>query len=81
MLLATVATFLTMVAIAAIALVGSGGFLIPFVATYVATAAWFVGIFLLMQRPSGALLTAWIGGGIVVLLASFVAQVLVARGG
>lgn len=54
--------------------------LLPLVATYLASSAWLVGTVVLLRSSKGPLLTAWAGGGAVLLVAFFVAQVVVARG-
>lgn len=54
--------------------------LLPLVATYLASSAWLTATIVLLRSTKGPALTAWAGGGAVLLVAFFVAQVVAARG-
>lgn len=54
--------------------------LLPLVATYLASSAWLAATFVLLRSPKGPALTAWACGGATLLVAFFVAQVVVVRG-
>lgn len=80
-----VAFFVVMLAVAAISLLawrdssGAPAVLVPLVATYLASSAWLT-VTIVLLRSRGAALTAWAGGGAVLLVAFFVLQVAVDRG-
>jgi len=75
-----------MLAVAAISLIawrdssGALAVLVPLVATYLASSAWLTATIVLLRSPKGPALTAWAGGGAVLLVAFFVLQVAVDRG-
>lgn len=81
-----VAFFVVMLAIAGVSLLasrdasGAPAVLLPLVATYLAGSAWLTAVVVLLRVAKGPVLTAWVCGGGALLVASFVVQVLVARG-
>lgn len=86
-LVACVAFFALMLVVAAVSLLGSRdasgapAVVVPLVATYLASSAWLTAMVVLLRAAKGRAITVWAGGGAALLVASFVAQVVVARGG
>lgn len=82
-----VAFFVAMLVVAGIALLaghdspGTLAVLLPLVATYLASSAWLAAVIVLLRSARGPALNAWACGGAVLLVASFVAQIAVTRGG
>lgn len=80
-----VAFFGVMLAIAAISLLvwrdasWALAVLLPLAATYLASSAWLTATIVLMRSTKGPALTAWAGGG-AVLLVGFFAVIVAARG-
>lgn len=78
--------FAVMLAIAAVWLLavrdasGAAMVVVPLVATYLASSAWLTATVVLLRGGQRAALTAWVCGGGALLITSFLAQVVVARG-
>lgn len=76
-----------MLAVAGVALLvghdspGTLAVLLPLVATYLASSAWLAAVIVLLRSARGPVLNAWACGGAVLLVASFVVQIAVTRGG
>lgn len=81
------AFFAVMLVIASITLLGwhdspaTLAILVPLVATYLASSAWLAGTIVLLRDARGSALNVWACGGGALLVASFVVQVAVSRGG